>query len=134
MHDWINNCIRDWARKWDPSLMTITVWPNLHQRIIAMLSGGMTGQFCELIRGKPTKVLKPRLAPKCADLGISTLLVFWGRRSDRLLFFHILDFPSIRDPFFNSLDLPNTRSPQIWAILGSRSFLQPSFMNSWSPI
>ena len=44
-HDWIYNCIQDWTWKWDPVLMTSTVWPNRRQGIITMLSSGTVGQF-----------------------------------------------------------------------------------------
>ena len=27
LHNWIHNCIWEWKQKWDPSLMTSTVWP-----------------------------------------------------------------------------------------------------------
>ena len=43
-------------------------------------------KICETIQGKPTKVLKPLLVPKDTGLIFFTFPVFWGRRSDRLLF------------------------------------------------
>ena len=56
--------------------------------------------FCEPGRGKPTKLLKPGLAPKGAGVGFFTFPVFWDRWSDRLPFFDGLDLPSTRGPFF----------------------------------
>ena len=43
MHD----CIRDWTRKWDPSLMTSTVWPVWPSRW-----HGISHVWCELGAGR----------------------------------------------------------------------------------
>ena len=56
VHDWMHDCIRDWTRKWDPALMTSAVWPNSHQGIIYILSGGTMGIFCEPSQRQGTKV------------------------------------------------------------------------------
>ena len=100
VNNWIHKWIPDWTRKWDPALKTSIVWPNIRKGIIAMLSFGMAGQFCDPIQGKPMKVLKPWLAPKGAGLIFFTFLVFWGRRYDLLPFFDGLDLPSTRGLFF----------------------------------
>ena len=47
MYNWIHDCIQDCTRKWDPSLMMSTVWPNFRQGIISVLSGGKVGQLIE---------------------------------------------------------------------------------------
>ena len=57
-HDWIHDCIQDWTWEWDLSLNTSTVWPNRCRGIVAMLSGGMVGRFCKLIRGERKKLEK----------------------------------------------------------------------------
>ena len=54
--DWIQDCIPDWTRDWNPSLNTSTVWSNLRQGIIAMLSGGMAGRIHDPSRGERKKV------------------------------------------------------------------------------
>ena len=72
--------IRYWNRKWDPAWNTSTVWPNLRQGIVSMLSGGMTGQFRDPFRSnKPIGRVNPFLAPKGASLGISLCYVFLGQ-------------------------------------------------------
>ena len=54
-HDWIQDCICNWTREWDPALNMSTVRPNRRQGIIAMLSGGTVGRFCEPIRADPIR-------------------------------------------------------------------------------
>ena len=76
-----------------------------------MLSGGMAGQFRELRRGKPMKVVNPRLAPKGAGHSFP-LSHYFGANSLTV------------SRFFDRMELPSTSPPQIRAI---RSFLRPSF-------
>ena len=51
-YDWIQNCIWDWNWVWDTATNTSALWLNRRQGIIAMLSGGTLGQFCEPIRAE----------------------------------------------------------------------------------
>ena len=98
--------------------MKSTVFPNYRQVIIAMLNGGMTGQFCEPSKVNPTKVVKPRLAPKGAGF-VFLLSPYLG--ADGLIVSRIFD---VLDPI-------RARGPQIRAIPGNSSLLRPSLMISW---
>ena len=92
-----------------------------------MLSGGMAGWFFEPIRVNPTKVSKPKLAPKGACLGFYTFFVFWGQWYDCLPFFCCLYLPITRGRYMYKLVLPSTRGPKIWSIPGPNSIFLPGF-------
>ena len=72
-HNWMHDCILYWTRKWDPSLMTSTVWPNLRQGIMAMLGDGTVGRLLKPGQGKGRK-WKLQLAHKGA---VSVRFVIW---------------------------------------------------------
>ena len=85
-------------------------------------------RFRDLIRVNPTKLLKPRMAPKGSGLGFFTFPVLWGWWSDCITLFDGLDLPSNRGRSFYRLDLPSTRGPKIQAIPGPSSIFWPSFI------
>ena len=79
-HDWAHRFIQHWYQKRYQYLMMSTVWLNLHQGIIAILSGGMTGQLRDLIQVNPTESVKPWLAPKGVGLISPQFTHIWGHR------------------------------------------------------
>ena len=104
-HDWMHNCTWDWTRKWYPSLMKITVWPNHHQGIINILSGGTVVWFRDPAPRQTTKLETRLLLPKSAAPVFYTFPVFWGWWSDCL-------------PFFDGLTVIHLSGPKIKAISG----------------
>ena len=74
MHD----CIRNWIWKYDPVLMKITVWTNLRQGIITILSGEVVGRFHDSVWGFRKKVEVSPQAPKGTFVKFPTFPVFGG--------------------------------------------------------
>ena len=119
-HDCMHDCIRNSTRKWDPALMTSTVWPTFRQGIISMLSGGKVGQLQE-----PDPRRREKAETKCLCLKVLLpcfpLSPYFG--SDGLIVFCFL---MERPPFI--------RGPSKYRLCLGLDLLRLSLTISWQLI